>query len=102
MLLFDRENNLCGWRNRSSGEVRSCIPDFSPESYNEYAFGGVHILSPEIFVRMEEWTGRFSIITFYLSVCPKAAIRACPAPGLTLIDAGKPESLAKAERFLKQ
>ncbi|MDR1557800.1 MAG: nucleotidyltransferase family protein [Tannerellaceae bacterium] len=101
-LLFDKENKLCGWRNRETGEVKSHIPDFDPLQYNEYAFGGVHILSPEIFSRMEEWTGKFSIINFYLSVCIKANIQAYPADKLTLIDIGKPESLAEAERFLKQ
>jgi NDP-sugar pyrophosphorylase family protein len=99
-LLFDKENNLCGWHNRETEEVKSHFPDFDPLQYNEYAFGGVHILSSEIFGEMEEWTGKFSIINFYLSICIKASIHAYPVPNLTLIDIGKPESLAKAECFL--
>jgi NDP-sugar pyrophosphorylase family protein len=100
-LLFDKENNLCGWHNRESGEIKSHFPDFDPLQYNEYAFGGVHILSSGIFSEMEEWTGKFSIIDFYLSICTKSSIHAYPAPDLTLIDIGKPESLAKAECFLR-
>ncbi|MDR1937095.1 MAG: nucleotidyltransferase family protein [Tannerellaceae bacterium] len=100
-LLFDKDSKLCGWHNRETGEVKSFYPDFAPNQYNEYAFGGVHVLSPRIFEQMEEWTGKFSIIHFYLSICTKNNILACPVPGVTLIDAGKPESLAKAEKFLR-
>ncbi|MDR1919273.1 MAG: nucleotidyltransferase family protein [Tannerellaceae bacterium] len=99
-LLFDNDNKLCGWHNRETGEVKSFYPDFTPKQYNEYAFGGIHILSPRIFEQMEEWTGKFSIIHFYLSICAKHNILAYPAPDVTLIDVGKMESIGKAERFL--
>jgi NDP-sugar pyrophosphorylase family protein len=101
LLLFDQENALCGWRNRSTGEVKFCSPAPAPLRYNEYAFGGVHILSPEVFARMAGWSGSFSIISFYLSARP-GEVRAYPSPGLALIDAGNLESLSKAEKFLKQ
>jgi NDP-sugar pyrophosphorylase family protein len=100
-LLFDKDNRLCGWHNRETGEVKSYFPDFDPSQYNEYAFGGVHMMSPEIFSRMEEWTGKFSIIHFYLSVCAKNSILAYSVPGLTLIDTGKPESLEKVQKQSK-
>ena len=29
-LLFNKENKLCGWRNRETGEVKSFYPDFDP------------------------------------------------------------------------
>lgn len=99
-LLFNKENLLCGWRNHETGEVKSHFPDFNPENYNEYAFGGIHVLSPEILEWMAEWTGKFSIINFYLSVCAKTNIMAYPAENLRLIDIGKPEALEKAEEFL--
>ena len=101
LLLFDQGNALCGWRNGSTGEVRYCTPGLAPHCYNEYAFGGVHILSPEVFARMSGWSGSFSIINFYLSA-PPGSVRAYLSPRLALIDAGNPGSLAKAERFLKQ
>jgi NDP-sugar pyrophosphorylase family protein len=100
-LLFDKHNKLCGWRNSETGEVKSIIPDFDPGQYNEYAFNGIHVISPQIFELMEEWTGKFSIIDFYLSICAKADIFACPANTGTLIDIGKPEALVKAETWLK-
>ncbi len=90
-LLFNKENKLCGWRNRETGEVKSFYPDFDPNQYNEYAFSGIHVLSPKIFDWMEEWTGKFSIINFYLSICAKANIHAYADEDLHLIDVGKPE-----------
>ncbi|MDR2234467.1 MAG: nucleotidyltransferase family protein [Tannerella sp.] len=99
-LLFNGEGRLCGWRNRQTGEVKSHFPQFDPSKYLEYAFGGVHVISPEIFRLMEEWTGRFSIINFYLSICPKHQIRFYTEDNIQLIDAGKPRGLEEAERWL--
>lgn len=99
-LLFNKENRLCGWRNRTTGEIKSFYPDFDPNQYNEYAFSGIHVLSPKIFDYMEEWTGKFSIIQFYLSICAKTDIRAYVAENLRLLDIGKPETLKEAEGFL--
>lgn len=100
-LLFNKENKLCGWRNHATGEVKSYYPDFDPEQYNEYAFGGIHVLSPGIFRYMDEWTGKFPIINFYLSICAKATIQAYLADNLRLLDIGKPEALEKAEEWIK-
>lgn len=100
-LLFNKENKLCGWRNHETGEVKSYYPNFNPENYNEYAFSGIHVLSPEILDWMDEWTGKFSIINFYLSICARTNIQAYLAENLRLIDIGKPESLQKAEEWLK-
>ena len=101
-LLFDEQNRLCGWQNLQTGEVKSPYPNFDTNRYTEYAFGGIHILSPDIFKQMDEWTGRFSIIHFYLSVCAKATIQGYPLPHLELLDIGKPETLATAEAWLKK
>lgn len=101
-LLFNKENKLCGWRNHETGEVKSYYPNFDPAQYNEYAFSGIHVISPDIFEWMEEWTGKFSIINFYLSICAKANIHAYPSENLRLIDVGKPEALAKAEEWMNK
>ncbi|MDR1500471.1 MAG: nucleotidyltransferase family protein [Tannerellaceae bacterium] len=89
-LLFDKEDKLCGWHNRETGEVKSYFPDFTPDQYREYAFGGVHVMSPAIFACMEEWTGKFSIVDFYISACVKERITAHFVPGVSIIDIGKP------------
>lgn len=100
-LLFNREDKLCGWRNHETGEVKSYYPYFDPEQHNEYAFGGIHVISPGIFDWMEEWTGKFSIINFYLSICAKTAIQAYPAENLRLLDIGKPDTLQKAQEWIQ-
>ena len=99
-LLFDKEERLCGWRNRETGEVKSFFPNFDPSGYSGYAFGGVHVISPEIFRFMEEWTGKFSIIHFYLSVCPKNSVRFYTENELQWMDAGKMKGLEETERWL--
>ena len=91
-LLFNKENRLCGWRNHETGEVKSYYPYFDPDQHNEYAFSGIHVLSPKILELMEEWTGKFSIINFYLAICAKTDIRAYMADNLKLLDIGKPET----------
>lgn len=101
-LLFDEKNRLCGWQNRETGEVKSPYPDFTPTLHTGYAFSGIHVISPEIFEHMDEWTGKFSIIDFYLSICAKTNIQAYPLDNLQLLDIGKPETLVKAEEWLKQ
>ncbi|MDR2970235.1 MAG: nucleotidyltransferase family protein, partial [Tannerellaceae bacterium] len=100
-LLFDKKNLLCGWRNHETGEVKSYFPDFDPQQYNEYAFGGIHVISPKVFEWMDEWTGKFPIINFYLSICARTRISAYPAENLHLLDIGKPEALEKAEEWIK-
>lgn len=101
-LLFNKENRLCGWHNRDTGEVKSYYPNFDPSLYNEYAFGGIHVLSPHIFDYMEEWTGKFSIIQFYLSICARTDIHAFLAENLELIDIGKVETLEIADEWMKR
>ncbi len=101
-LLFNKTKQLCGWMNRETGEVKSYYPYFDPEQYLAYAFSGIHVISPEIFRLMEEWTGKFSIIQFYLSICAKANIHAYEVPELKLIDVGKKETLMQAEQWLKE
>ncbi len=100
-LLFN-ENTLCGWRNRDTNEIKSFYPNFDPSRYDEYAFGGIHVISQNIFDWMDEWTGKFSIIHFYLSICAKAKIKSYVAKDLDWLDVGKPETVVLAEKWLKE
>lgn len=101
-LFFDKNKNLCGWRNNETGEVKPAYPYIDCSKLSEFAFGGVHVISPKIFEYMDEWTGKFSIINFYLSICPKAPIRCYTTDGLELMDIGKPEALAEAGEWIKK
>jgi NDP-sugar pyrophosphorylase family protein len=100
-LLFDETNKLQGWINEKTGETKSPLEDFVPTHYHKFAFGGVHIISPEIFNYMNgQWKGKFSIMDFYLAVCDKVSIRAYAPTNLKLVDVGKIDTIEKAENFL--
>ena len=75
--------------------------DYPSDHYQLQAFGCVHVLSPSIFRYMEDerWTGKFSIIPFYVDICPKARIQGFPIDSENWFDVGKPETLAKAEAY---
>lgn len=101
-LLFNEENRLVGWTNIKTGEVKSPYTNLDVEACRKYAFAGVHLFSPNLFAYFDQWQDKFSIIDFYLSVCDKEIIKACPYPQLRLLDVGKLDLLEKAEIFLKE
>ena len=102
-LLFNEENRLCGWVNKDTLQTKPEGFIYQPEIQKEYAFGGIHIISPTLFNYMgDEWTGKFSIMDFYLKTCDVAKLGGYAKEDLQLIDIGKPDTLAKAEDFIRQ
>jgi len=101
-LFFNPEMQLEGWINKKTGELKP--EGFLPqESHTEYAFNGIHMMSPRVFELMEDrrWSGKFSLIPFYLDVCHEAHIHACPiSPTNYWFDIGKAETLQQAENFI--
>ena len=101
-LLFNQTNRLCGWINKDTLQTKPEGFIYEPEIQQEYAFGGIHIISPSLFKYMERWTGKFSIMDFYLQTCQKAKLGGYAKEDLQLIDIGKPDTLAQAEEFIRQ
>ena len=102
-LLFDDANRLCGWINKETLQTKPEGFVYQPEKQKEYAFGGIHIISPSLFNFMgNNWEGKFPIMVFYLQTCKKARLGAYPKEDLQLIDIGKLDTLAKAEEFIRQ
>ena len=99
-LLLNEENKLCGWVNKETLQTKPEGFVYQPEKQKEYAFGGIHIISPSLFKYMEGWTGKFSIMDFYLQTCQQAQLGAYIKEDLQLIDIGKLETLTKAEEFI--
>ena len=100
-LLFDNTNRLCGWVNKDTLQTKPDGFVYQPKIQKEYAFGGIHVISPTLFKYMEnDWRGKFSIMDFYLQTCHKAAIGCYAKESLQLIDIGKPETLALAEKYI--
>lgn len=102
-LLFDETNRLCGWVNKDTLQTKPEGFVYQPEVQKEYAFSGIHIISPTLFNYMgDNWKGKFSIMDFYLQTCLEARLGGYAKEDLQLIDIGKPETLAKAEEFIRQ
>ena len=102
-LLFDEGNRLQGWVNKDSLQTKPEGFVYHPEVQKEYAFGGIHVISPTLFKYMGDgWTGKFSIMDFYLRTCHEAQLGGYVKEDLQLIDIGKPDTLAKAEDFIRQ
>lgn len=101
-LLFDTSDRLCGWVNKDTLQTKPEGFIYRPEVQREYAFSGIHVISPTLFRSMNnEWTGKFSIMDFYLQTCRSNRLGGFIKEDLKLIDIGKPETLAKAEEFIR-
>lgn len=103
-LLFDTERKLRGWINKDTGQVKPEGFHYDELLYREYAFSGIHVFSPAVFRLMEapRWEGKFSIMDFYLATCGQTDYSGYLAEKLELIDIGKPETLARAEEFVRR
>ena len=103
-LLFDNDNRLKGWINKTTGEIKPQGFSYIENELSGLAFGGIHVISPRLFhlLESEQWQGKFSIIPFYLSICRKARIQGFSTEGYQWFDIGKPDTLALAEASLSK
>lgn len=102
-LYFSPETmRLQGWQNLTTGEMRSPYPDFTPDKCVNYAFSGIHALSPWAIKAMNDWPDEFSIIDFYLKECVMLDIRGVVSDNLKLLDVGKLDTLREADEFAKE
>src|SRR5579872_2482706 len=62
-FLFDDRDELCGWRNASTGQERMARVAGAPLA--QKAFSGIHVIDPAIFPLMTR-DGKFSIVDLYL------------------------------------
>jgi len=98
-LLFDENGQLCGRRAGRDGR-----PELVREAprVRALAFSGIHIISPRIFSMMTE-EGAFSIIDCYLRLAAQGEkIVSFRADQYYWRDLGRVESVARAERELKE
>lgn len=97
-FLFDDRDELCGWRNATTGEERMAREPAG--AVVPKAFSGIHVIEPAIFplIRLR---GKFSMVDLYLDLAADQAIRAHDHSRSLLIDVGKPESVEKAEKMFR-
>lgn len=99
-LLLDKTMRLHGWTNKNTAEVR---PSGLSGQYEEWAFDGIHVLSPTIFQYMEDirWKKPFSIIDFYLHICANTRILGSPIQATHWFDTGTLETLKQADAWYR-
>lgn len=102
-LLFNNKNQLRGWQNIKTGEVK--IARRTQGQLWSFGFSGIHVIDPKIFPLLTE-EGKFSIIHPYLRLAKTELIQgfnhsseASGQANSTWIDVGKHESLAEAKAF---
>lgn len=95
VLLFDNDNRLCGWKNVQTGEMKISI---DKPGLIEKAYSCVVIYEPQIFSLIRQ-TGKFSIMDTYLDLAAEHVILGYDHSGDNLVDVGKPESVAVAEKL---
>lgn len=99
-FYIDKTNQLRGWTNISTGEVKPA-QYVASDSDRLLAFGGVHIISPSIFNKLSTYSTepKFSITPFYVDKCNDLRIMGyIPSEKYQWHDIGKIESIKVAEQ----
>ncbi|MCE2824559.1 MAG: NTP transferase domain-containing protein [Sediminibacterium sp.] len=95
-FLFDEAGKLCGWKNQNTGEYKPVhLNDSNTEHLHVKAFSGIQVIDTKLLALMQR-EGKFSMVDVYLDLCATHTILAYDHTGATLLDVGKPESLALA------
>ncbi len=97
-LLFNQENQLCGWQNTQTNEE---IITRNQSPLTPLAFSGVHIVRPEFLELMPE-EEKFSIINHYLMLSKTNVLSAFKHEGIMWYDLGKYEQIAEIESQIIQ
>ena len=103
-LFFDQHGQLCGRRTAPNRTAPAAEPHDElvrpAAEIHALAFAGIHVLSPQIFAKMQE-QGVFSIIDTYLRLAAQNEnIVAFHADDSYWRDLGRPESIVEAARDL--
>lgn len=93
-FLFDGDFRLCGWRNLTTGEEKIARQDI----FIQKAFSGIQIVEPAIFPLITR-EGKFSLVDVYLDLAGAHRILGFDHSDSKLIDVGRTEAVARAERL---
>ncbi|MCQ2330697.1 MAG: NTP transferase domain-containing protein [Paludibacteraceae bacterium] len=104
-LCFDEQDQLCGWTNTATGEIKG-------QDGRRLAYSGTAVLKPALWPLLDEVAqekgDKFSIIDLYLKVVSgrekvvgnKATLKAyVPRGEYKMMDVGKIDKIAEAEQF---
>ena len=92
-LCFDEQDQLCGWTNIATGELKGT-------DGRHLAFSGCQIISPEVLSLLSQMPGdKFSLIDFYLKVMIEVPLQAYVPSDYRMMDVGKIDQIDEAERL---
>jgi len=100
-FLFDETDKLCGWRNVSTGEEKGPVLSYTEEEKQkliEKAYSCV-VVFEQCFFSLVKQTGKFSLTEPYLDLAAEHTILGYDHSGDVLVDVGKPESVAVAQKY---
>lgn len=108
-LLFDHNQNLCGWTNTHTGELKPVrfkqkieLGQQLLDDFSQYAFSGIHVVDTTIAPYLNSISeASFPIMDFYLNHCHELNFKAFDVSNTPWVDCGKPESLERAAEILK-
>jgi NDP-sugar pyrophosphorylase family protein len=95
-FLINANNELCGWQNKKTGEIKISKENISTKE--PVSFCGIHVISPAIFDMITE-SGVFSIVDLYLRLAKDNKIIAQKYLNISWVDVGTLEKLKLAERI---
>ena len=105
-LLFDDENLLVGWTNKSEERFKWVNNESALRQaqgplpfYKEMAFSGLHFFRSDLFAEFE--VKPQSVIDLYLNLAKTNRIVSKPIQPNYWFDLGKPEQLQAAENYIK-
>ncbi|MCM1489802.1 MAG: sugar phosphate nucleotidyltransferase [Muribaculum sp.] len=100
-LVFDPYMNLKGWLNKKTEEIR---PEKLQIDSNDriLSFSGIYVMSPIVLEKMRQhgFHGKFPIMDFLLARFDDVKIGGFRQDSLSILDIGKPSSLALAPSIL--
>jgi NDP-sugar pyrophosphorylase family protein len=95
-LLFDKENNLCGWENTKTGEKIIAKED---KNLMRFGFSGIQFIKPGL-INLINKEGSFPIIPEYLNLAKFYPIKSYLHSKDIWVDVGKLDAIEKAEKLL--
>lgn len=101
-LVFDRDMNMVAWHDLKKDIYRPDTFKSIERECEDYAFSGIHVLSPTVFEKMSRlgFEGGFSIMDFYIRMTEEHGVKGYHDKKLQLLDIGKPETLSRADEFV--
>ena len=95
---MDSSNRLCGWRNNKTSEEKIVLPN---HPLHPFAYSCVALFDYSIFNLMQGYgfAKKFSLTDLYLRLAPDYPILGFDHSGDDVVDVGKSDSIALAEKI---